>query len=320
MRKLGPLEVGAVGLGTMGMGGSYGPADESESVHVIHRALDLGVTLLDTADFYGGGSSEEIVGRALQGRRAQAVLATKTGSVRGPGGMGIDGGPAHIRRAIDGSLRRLGADHVDLYYLARVDPRVPIEESVGAMAELVAEGKVRHLGLCEASVTTVRRACAVHPIAALQTEYSLWERHVETSILPALRELGVGLVAYRPLGSGFLGGSFTTPDRLPEGDFRRADPRFQGENLTRNQALAAAVAELAAAKGVTPAQLALAWVLSRGEDVVTIPGTRRASRVAENASAAGLALTPGEAEALEALGTASGERYPEFLMSTIDRD
>ncbi|ACZ84453.1 aldo/keto reductase [Streptosporangium roseum] len=319
MRKLGSLGVGAVGLGTMGMGGSYGPADESESVHAVHRALDLGVTLLDTADFYGGGVSEEIVGRALRGRREQAVLATKTGSVRGPGGMSVDGGPAHIRRAIDGSLRRLGTDHVDLYYLARVDPRVPIEESVGAMAELVAAGKVRHLGLCEASAATLRRACAVHPIAALQSEYSLWERHVEASILPALRELGVGLVAYRPLGSGFLGGSVTSPDQLPEGDFRRGDPRLQGDNLVLNRALAGAVAELAGAKGVTPAQLALAWVLSRGEDVVAIPGTRRASRVEENASAAGLVLTPGELEALEALGTASGDRYPEFLMRTIDQ-
>ncbi|WP_433252502.1 aldo/keto reductase [Streptosporangium sp. CA-135522] len=319
MRKLGNLEVGTIGLGTMGMGGSYGPADESESVDAIHRALDLGVTLLDTADFYGGGVSEEIVGKALQGRREQAVVATKTGSVRGPGGMSVDGSPAHIRRAIDGSLKRLGTSHVDLYYLARVDPRVPIEESVGAMAELVAEGKVRHIGLCEASAVTVRRACAVHPIAALQTEYSLWERHVEASILPALRELGVGLVAYRPLGSGFLGGSFSTPDQLPEGDFRRADPRFQGENFVRNKAMADTVAELAAAKGVTPAQLALAWVLSRGEDIVTIPGTKRASRVAENAAAAGVVLTAGELEALRALGVASGERYPEFLMSTIDQ-
>ncbi|MFD1939435.1 aldo/keto reductase [Nonomuraea mangrovi] len=308
-----------IGLGTMGMGGSYGPADERESVNAIHTALDLGVTLLDTADFYGGGVSEEIVGRAVKGRRAQAVLATKTGSVRTPEGMRVDGSPAHLRRAVEGSLTRLGTDHVDLYYLARVDPRVPIEESVGAMAELVAEGKVREIGLCEASAATVRRAHAVHPIAALQTEYSLWERHVEAQILPTLRELGVRLVAYRPLGSGFLGGSFTGPDELSEGDFRRADPRFQGENVTRNRALAGTVAELAAAKGVTPAQLALAWVLSRGDDVVTIPGTTRAARVKENAAAADLTLTERELATLDALGGAAGERYPAFLMTTIDR-
>ncbi|WP_431903533.1 aldo/keto reductase [Nonomuraea sp. bgisy101] len=308
-----------IGLGTMGMGGSYGPADERESVNAIHTALDLGVTLLDTADFYGGGVSEEIVGRAVKGRRAQAVLATKTGSVRTPEGMRVDGSPAHLRRAVEGSLTRLGTDHVDLYYLARVDPRVPIEESVGAMAELVTEGKVREIGLCEASAATVRRAHAVHPIAALQTEYSLWERHVEAQILPTLRELGVRLVAYRPLGSGFLGGSFTGPDELSEGDFRRADPRFQGENVTRNRALAGTVAELAAAKGVTPAQLALAWVLSRGDDVATIPGTTRAARVKENAAAADLTLTERELATLDALGGAAGERYPAFLMTTIDR-
>lgn len=312
------MNAGRIGLGTMGMGGSYGPADESASIHAVHRALDLGVTLLDTADFYGGGASEELVGKALQGRRAQAVLATKTGTVRTAEGMRVDGSPEHIRRAIDGSLARLGTDHVDLYYLARVDPRVPIEASVGALAELVAAGKVRAIGLCEASAATVRRAHAVHPIAALQTEYSLWERHVEADILPTLRELGIRLVAYRPLGSGFLGGSFTAVDELADGDFRRGDPRFQGENLTRNKALAATVAALAAAKGVTPAQLALAWVLSRGEDVVPIPGTKSAARVEENAAAADLALTPQELGALDALGRAAGDRYPAFLMKTID--
>ncbi|MFI6325962.1 aldo/keto reductase [Nonomuraea sp. NPDC050556] len=316
MRKLGNLTVGPIGLGTMGMGGSYGPADEGESIHAVHRALDLGVTLLDTADFYGGGASETIVGKALQGRREQAVIATKTGSVRTAAGMGVDGSPEHIRRAIDGSLQRLGTDHVDLYYLARVDQKVPIEESVGALAELVAAGKVREIGLCEASAATVRRAHAVHPIAALQTEYSLWERHVEQDILPALRSLGVGLVAYRPLGSGFLGGSFTSVDELPEGDFRRADPRFQGENFARNKALADAVAQLAAARGATPAQLALAWVLSRGEDVVTIPGTKRAARVEENATT--LTLTEAELATLDSLRAASGDRYPGFLMTAID--
>lgn len=316
MRKLGSLTVGPIGLGTMGMGGSYGPADESESIHAVHRALDLGVTLLDTADFYGGGASETIVGKAVRGRREQAVIATKTGSVRTSAGMGVNGSPEHIRRAIDGSLQRLGTDHVDLYYLARVDQNVPIEDSVGALADLVSAGKVREIGLCEASAATVRRAHAVHQIAALQTEYSLWERHVEQDILPALRSLGVGLVAYRPLGSGFLGGSFTSVDELPEGDFRRADPRFQGENFARNKALADAVAELAAARGATPAQLALAWVLSRGEDVVTIPGTKRASRVEENARV--VALTEAELATLDGLHAASGDRYPAFLMSTID--
>lgn len=312
------LEVGQIGLGTMGMGGSYGPADESASIHAVHRALDLGVSLLDTADFYGGGASEEIVGKALQGRRAQAVLATKTGSVRTAAGMGVDGSPEHIKRAINGSLQRLGTDYVDLYYLARVDPQVPIEDSVGALADLVQAGKVRAIGLCEASPTTIRRAHAVHPVAALQTEYSLWERHVEAEILPTLRELGTSLVAYRPLGSGFLGGAFASPDELPEGDFRRSDPRFQGDNFARNKALAATVASLAQAKGVTPAQLALAWVISHGTDVVTIPDTKRASRVEENAAAAAVRLTPEEISALDALGRAAGDRYPSFLMATID--
>jgi aryl-alcohol dehydrogenase-like predicted oxidoreductase len=314
--------VTAIGLGTMGLAGSYGPVGEADAARTIEAALEVGITHLDTADHYGSGRSEELVGRAVSGRRAGLVIATKAGMRTGPDGPYVDGSPAYLRQAIDASLRRLGVEAVDLYYLARVDREVPIEESVGAIAELVAAGKVRHIGLCEASAATLRRAQAVHPIAALQSEYSLFERGVEREILPTLRELGVGLVAYRPLGSGFLGGDFTNPDQLGAGDFRRNDPRFQRQNLARNKEIAFALAELALEAGLSPAQLALGWVLSRGHDIVAIPGTKRPTRVAENAAAAALDLTPNDWTEIEhklpARG-AAGDRYPPRLMDTIDR-
>jgi aryl-alcohol dehydrogenase-like predicted oxidoreductase len=316
----GPV-VSAIGLGTMGLSGSYGPADEEEAIRTIRQALDVGITLLDTADYYGPGTSEELVGRAISGRRDEVFVATKTGMRVRVEGRYVDGSPAYLREAIDASLRRLGVDAVDLYYLGRVDRSIPIEESVGALAELIDAGKVRHIGLCEASAATVRRAHAVHPITAVQTEYSLYERGVEREVLPALRELGVGLVAYRPLGSGFLGGDFTSPERLDATDFRRNDPRFQAGNLERNLGIAQAVAEVAREAGVTPAQLALSWVLSRGEDVVAIPGTKRPTRVVENAAAAEITLDQEQlgriGERLPA-GATSGDRYPPELMDTID--
>jgi aryl-alcohol dehydrogenase-like predicted oxidoreductase len=317
----GPV-VSAIGLGTMGLSGSYGPAEEGEAIRTITRALDVGITLLDTADFYGAGVSEELVGRAISDRRRdEVVVATKTGMRVGARRRYVDGSPTYLREAVDVSLRRLGVNAVDLYYLARVDRKVPIEESVGAMAELVAAGKVRNIGLCEASAATIRRAHAVHPIAAVQTEYSLYERGVEREILPTLRELGVGLVAYRPLGSGFLGGDFTDPTRLDPADFRRSDPRFRAGNLERNREIAEAVAGLAREAGITPAQLALSWVLSRGKDVVAIPGTKRASRVVENAAAAQVALTQEQLARIEEdlpASAATGDRYPPELMDTID--
>jgi aryl-alcohol dehydrogenase-like predicted oxidoreductase len=314
--------VPAIGLGTMGLAGSYGAVDEAEALRTIEMALEVGATHLDTADFYGPGASEKLVGRAISGRREEAVIATKTGMRTGPDGRYVDGNPAYLREAIDASLRRLGVDAVDLYYLARVDRKVPIEESVGALAELVTAGKVRHIGLCEASADTLRRAHAVHPIAALQTEYSLFERGVEREILPTLRELGVGLVAYRPLGGGFLGGDFNNPDQLGAGDFRRNDPRFQGPNLARNKEIAHAFAEMALQAGVTPGQLALGWVLSRGEDVVAIPGTKRPARVVENAATTAISLTAEDWIQIEdglPAGGAAGDRYPPELMGTIDR-
>jgi aryl-alcohol dehydrogenase-like predicted oxidoreductase len=316
----GPV-VSAIGLGTMGLSGSYGPADEEEAIRTIRQALDVGITLLDTADYYGPGTSEELVGRAISGGRDEVFVATKTGMRVGVEGRYVDGSPAYLREAIDASLRRLGVDAVDLYYLGRVDRSIPIEESVGALAELIDAGKIRHIGLCEASAATVRRAHAVHPITAVQTEYSLYERCVEREVLPALRELGVGLVAYRPLGSGFLGGDFTSPERLDATDFRRNDPRFQAGNLERNLGIAQAVAEVAREAGVTPAQLALSWVLSRGEDVVAIPGTKRPTRVVENAAAAEITLNQEQLERIgERLpaGATSGDRYPPELMDTID--
>jgi aryl-alcohol dehydrogenase-like predicted oxidoreductase len=309
------LEVSAVGLGCMGMSAFYGTPDESEAVATIHRARELGVTFLDTAEAYGRGANEELVGRAIAGRRDEFVVATK---FRGAfSDRAIDGRPEYVREAIDGSLRRLATDHVDLYYQHRVDRTVPIEETVGAMAELVEAGKVRYLGLSEAGPETIRRAHVVHPISALQSEYSPFSRGVEGEILDTLRELGIGLVAYSPLGRGFLAGRFSAPDELPEGDFRRTQPRFSGENLERNRELAERLRALADAKGVTPAQLSLAWVLARGADVVPIPGTTRPANLEQNATAVQIEVTETEIAVIDALGEAAGDRYAD--MSTIDR-
>ncbi|HVG89563.1 MAG TPA: aldo/keto reductase [Gaiellales bacterium] len=315
------LEVSAIGLGCMGMSEFYGTADEGDATATIHRALELGVTLLDTADMYGPFTNERLVGRAIAGRREQVVLATKFGNVRGEHGerLGIRGDAGYVRQACDASLERLGVDHIDLYYQHRVDKSVPIEETVGAMAELVAAGKVRHLGLSEASAETIRRAHAVHPITALQSEYSLWTRDPEGRVLPTVRELGIGFVAYSPLGRGFLSGRFTSPDDFPEGDFRSSHPRFQGENFARNLELVDRVREIAEEKGVTPGQLALAWVLHRGDDIVPIPGTTAVRHLEENASALAIELTDDDLERIDDAappGVAAGDRYSD--MSTID--
>src|SRR3954463_13546671 len=315
------LEVSELGLGCMGMSEFYGTGDEDESVRTIHRALDRGVTFLDTADMYGPFTNEELVGRAIAGRRGEVVLATKFGNVRGPDGerLGINGTPEYVHEACDASLRRLGVDHIDLYYQHRVDPDTPIEETVGAMAELVVAGKVVHLGLSEASPDTIRRAHAVHPITALQTEYSLWSRDPEERILPTVRELGIGFVAYSPLGRGFLSGRFRSPSDFPEDDFRRHHPRFQGENFDRNMELVERVQELADEKGVTAGQLALAWVLHQGRDVVPIPGTKRVRYLEENAVAAEVELTEDDLRRIDEVmpaGVAAGERYPD--MASID--
>jgi aryl-alcohol dehydrogenase-like predicted oxidoreductase len=309
------LVVSEQGLGCMGMSAFYGQGDDEESIATIHRALELGITFLDTAEMYGRGANEELVGRAIAGKRDQFVVATKfigAFSDRRP-----DGRPETIRKAIEGSLQRLGTDYVDLYYQHRVDPETPIEETVGAMAELVTAGKVRHLGLSEASAQTIRRAHAVHPISALQSEYSLWTRDPEGEILDTLRELGIGLVAYSPLGRGFLAGRFTSTDELDDDDFRKNHPRFTGENLERNARLAERVKELAARKNVTPAQVAVAWVLSRGGDVVPIPGTRRRTYLEQNAAASDLELTADDLAALDAIGEAAGDRYAD--MSSVNR-
>jgi aryl-alcohol dehydrogenase-like predicted oxidoreductase len=315
-RELGKsgLAVSALGLGCMGMSDFYGPSDEAKSVETLHHAIEIGVTFWDTSDMYGVGRNEELIGRALQGRRDRVVLATKFGVLRGEDGafLGVDGSPGYVLKACDASLKRLGVDHIDLYYQHRVDPKVPIEETVGAMAELVGQGKVRHLGLSEAAAATLRRAVAIHPVAALQTEYSLWTRDIEDEILPACRELGVGLVAYSPLGRGFLTGKIQNLDDLAADDWRRTNPRFQGENLEKNLVLAERIREIAGAKGCTPAQLALAWLLAQGKDIVPIPGTRSIQRLEENAGASQVALSADDLKEIEqALPTSlvAGERY-----------
>jgi aryl-alcohol dehydrogenase-like predicted oxidoreductase len=325
-RKLGTLEVSALGLGCMGMSAFYGATDENESVATIRRALELGINFLDTAQVYGPLSNEELVGRAIEGHRDEYVIATKFArrvDRAVPGDMStvgpVDGSPDWVRQSIDGSLQRLGTDHIDLFYQHRVDPNVPIEETVGAMAELVQAGKVRHIGLSEAAPETIRRAHAVHPVTAVQTEYSLWTRDVEAEILPTCRELGIGFVPYSPLGRGFLSGRFKSPQELDEGDFRRSGPRFTGENLDANLKLAAKVAEIAQEKGVTPAQLALAWVLAQGQDIAPIPGTKRRRYLEENAAAVEVELTPQDLERIEAeLPAAAGERYDESGMAAIN--
>jgi len=323
-RTLGDLEVSALGLGCMGMSATYGPADDNESVEVIHRAVELGVNFLDTSDVYGVGHNEELVGRAIADRRDQVVLATKFGIRRVVGGgvVEVDGSPEYVRGAIDRSLKRLGVDTIDLYYLHRRDPNVPIEETVGAMAELVSAGKVRHLGLSEVSAETLRKAHAVHPISALQSEYSLFNRGIEGEVLPVARELGVGVVPYSPVGRGLLTGDLDTFRNLPENDFRRGLPQFQGENLQRNITLAERVIGVAKTLGVTPVQVALAWLLAQGEHIAPIPGTKRVKYLEENAGAAAVTLTADQlAEINSAVpaGAVAGDRYTPEGMQAVNR-